>query len=230
MPRGLTDFERILPGPDRMYPDTDTPPTEIKQERVEKLRATTPAPPWEMREKLIAMGAPEYHADVLSISPYASVYAKAVEAGVNAKFAAVALVEWLSASYRKHSVAGNPADLRENRLQEFFGAYLAGNFQREIASEVLLRMLERPAASVDDILGEFAISEIPQFEVDALVEEAKAANFTPRKRHAPAEIKWKRYVMGLAMKELRGAVAGRKVAEMVGEYSGGAALSAANGR
>ena len=24
---GHTDFERILPGPDRMYPDTDSPPT-----------------------------------------------------------------------------------------------------------------------------------------------------------------------------------------------------------
>ena len=31
---GYTTFERILPGPDRMYPDTDSPPTRITAERV----------------------------------------------------------------------------------------------------------------------------------------------------------------------------------------------------
>ena len=36
---GSTDFERILPGPDRMYPDTDSPPTRVTRERVERLRA-----------------------------------------------------------------------------------------------------------------------------------------------------------------------------------------------
>lgn len=230
MPGGLTDFERILPGPDRMYPDTDTPPTEIKHERVERLRTTTPAPPWEMRAKLAAIGAPAHHADVLSISPYASVFTKAVKVGTSAKFAAVALVEWNSSLLKQASVAGIPAGLTEDRLLKFFAAFNAGRFQREIAKEVLMRMAERPGATVDEILGELAISEIPQFEIEALVEEAKAANFTPRKRHAPAEIKWKRYVMGLAMKELRGSVAGGKVSEMIGEYTGGAALSAANGR
>ncbi len=31
---GSTDFERILPGPDRMYPDTDSPPTRVTRDRV----------------------------------------------------------------------------------------------------------------------------------------------------------------------------------------------------
>jgi glutamyl-tRNA(Gln) amidotransferase subunit E len=52
-PDGTTDFERILPGPDRMYPDTDSPPTRIIRERVERLRAGLPEPPW-MRERRYA--------------------------------------------------------------------------------------------------------------------------------------------------------------------------------
>jgi glutamyl-tRNA(Gln) amidotransferase subunit E len=52
-PDGTTDFERILPGPDRMYPDTDSPPTRIIRERVEGLRAGLPEPPW-MRERRYA--------------------------------------------------------------------------------------------------------------------------------------------------------------------------------
>ena len=36
---GYTTFERILPGPDRMYPDTDSPPTRVTPERVAAARA-----------------------------------------------------------------------------------------------------------------------------------------------------------------------------------------------
>ncbi len=47
---GSTDFERILPGPDRMYPDTDSPPIEVTRERVVRLHDALPPPPW-VREK-----------------------------------------------------------------------------------------------------------------------------------------------------------------------------------
>ena len=43
---GSTSFERILPGPERMYPDTDSPPTRILQERVQDLRKALPEPTW----------------------------------------------------------------------------------------------------------------------------------------------------------------------------------------
>ncbi len=50
LPDGSTDFERILPGPERMYPDTDSPPTRVIRERVENLRTALPPPPW-VRER-----------------------------------------------------------------------------------------------------------------------------------------------------------------------------------
>ncbi|HEY0592705.1 MAG TPA: Glu-tRNA(Gln) amidotransferase subunit GatE, partial [Thermoanaerobaculia bacterium] len=43
---GFTTFERILPGPDRMYPDTDSPPTRITEERVAEIRARLKPEPW----------------------------------------------------------------------------------------------------------------------------------------------------------------------------------------
>ena len=55
-PDGTTDFERILPGPDRMYPDTDSPPTRITRERVERLRAGLPEPPWVRERRYAAAG------------------------------------------------------------------------------------------------------------------------------------------------------------------------------
>ena len=53
---GSTDFERILPGPDRMYPDTDSPPTRVTRERVARLRAGLAERPWEREARYSAAG------------------------------------------------------------------------------------------------------------------------------------------------------------------------------
>jgi len=57
-PDGRTDFERILPGPDRMYPDTDSPPTRVMRARVERLRSVMPPRPWEREAAYGAAGLP----------------------------------------------------------------------------------------------------------------------------------------------------------------------------
>jgi glutamyl-tRNA(Gln) amidotransferase subunit E len=57
-PDGTTDFERILPGPDRMYPDTDSPPTRVTRERVRGLQAGLPEPPWSRETRYAAAGVP----------------------------------------------------------------------------------------------------------------------------------------------------------------------------
>ena len=55
---GATDFERILPGPDRMYPDTDSPPQRVTRDRVERLQAPLPEPPWIREDRYAAAGVP----------------------------------------------------------------------------------------------------------------------------------------------------------------------------
>ena len=42
MPDGTTIFERVLPGPDRMYPDTDSAPIPIDEEMIEAARSKLP--------------------------------------------------------------------------------------------------------------------------------------------------------------------------------------------
>ena len=41
---GTTTFERVLPGPDRMYPDTDSAPIPISEELIARLKANLPEP------------------------------------------------------------------------------------------------------------------------------------------------------------------------------------------
>ncbi len=52
---GYTTFERILPGPDRMYPDTDSPPTRVTDERVAAIKAGLKPAPWERIERYMAL-------------------------------------------------------------------------------------------------------------------------------------------------------------------------------
>ncbi|MEN8006758.1 MAG: Glu-tRNA(Gln) amidotransferase subunit GatE [Candidatus Krumholzibacteriota bacterium] len=53
---GTNGFERILPGADRMYPDTDLPPIRLEDDRVEKIRSSLPERPWERKEELLQLG------------------------------------------------------------------------------------------------------------------------------------------------------------------------------
>jgi glutamyl-tRNA(Gln) amidotransferase subunit E len=55
---GSTDFERILPGPDRMYPDTDSPPTRVTRERVERLFSSLSERPWDREARWTGLGVP----------------------------------------------------------------------------------------------------------------------------------------------------------------------------
>jgi glutamyl-tRNA(Gln) amidotransferase subunit E len=66
---GTTGFERILPGADRMYPDTDLPPLGIPDERLERIYAGLPERPWERRSRLEQLGVGRDLAARLSIHP-----------------------------------------------------------------------------------------------------------------------------------------------------------------
>jgi glutamyl-tRNA(Gln) amidotransferase subunit E len=56
---GLTDFERILPGADRMYPDTDHPPLRITSDRVNGIKSKLPEPTYEVEKRFRKYGLPE---------------------------------------------------------------------------------------------------------------------------------------------------------------------------
>ncbi|MDT8325451.1 MAG: hypothetical protein RRA94_15160, partial [Bacteroidota bacterium] len=89
---GTTGFERILPGPQRMYPDTDLPPIRVDEERIERLRARMPVQYWDRLREFNKAGVPADAVDGLAISPLAPLFDVAVnEMGFSAMEAAVAL-------------------------------------------------------------------------------------------------------------------------------------------
>ncbi|MBN1485519.1 MAG: Glu-tRNA(Gln) amidotransferase subunit GatE [Chloroflexia bacterium] len=57
-PDGTTMFERVLPGPDRMYPDTDSAPIPVSQKLIEQVRSRLPVPVDQRMAQLEAWGVP----------------------------------------------------------------------------------------------------------------------------------------------------------------------------
>ncbi len=76
---GTNGFERILPGPERMYPDTDLPPIEITGERLERIKARRPEKVWLREAWYREIGVPEDIINDLKISKYADYFKDAVK-------------------------------------------------------------------------------------------------------------------------------------------------------
>ncbi|MBN1859705.1 Glu-tRNA(Gln) amidotransferase subunit GatE, partial [Candidatus Bipolaricaulota bacterium] len=58
LPDGTTIFERVLPGPNRMYPDTDSAPIPIPEQQVRKVQESLPTPLPEQISRMDAWGIP----------------------------------------------------------------------------------------------------------------------------------------------------------------------------
>jgi len=91
---GTNGFERILPGPDRMYPDTDLPPKRVEAERLTGLRAALPARVVDRERRYAGLGVPSDLVPVLASSPFAGLFDTMTgERGLSPKFASLGLAQ-----------------------------------------------------------------------------------------------------------------------------------------
>lgn len=76
---GTNGFERILPGADRMYPDTDLPPKEITSEVLDDIRQNLDRPYFERIKWYKELGVPKNVISNLAVSPYTKLFRKSIE-------------------------------------------------------------------------------------------------------------------------------------------------------
>ena len=217
---GTHGFERVLPGAERMYPDTDLPPIAIPPERVERIRQRLPEYPWDREERFRKMGLAEPFIERLGLSPRVGLFTRLVDdLKIKPTHAAVVLTEQLKAFRR----AGLPADaLPDDVIVEVFQLYAGGRLAREGVPWVLRRVLELTAESdappsVGTVLEAMGMSEcgddLVVMRIGAIVDRLDGSSFQSAET-------MHRYAMGVAMRELTGRVAGRKVAAALTERLG----------
>jgi glutamyl-tRNA(Gln) amidotransferase subunit E len=219
-PSGINGFERILPGPDRMYPDTDMPPVPLSEERIERAKSRLPITPWARREYYETLGLPREVVEDLMAAERAPLFRRALdELPLRPTLAAVILSQTLKAWERK----GFPVSgLSDETLLELLRRFSGGEFAREGFPDLLKLMATeglKPGEAIARLglvrLTDESIREIVQ--IVARVEES----LEPR----DPEKKW-RYLMGVLMAELRGRAPGDKVASSLREAVGTATGSA----
>ncbi len=213
---GHTDFERILPGPDRMYPDTDSPPQAVTRDRVERLQVGLPEPPWEREARYRAAGVPTSTIHYLIRRGGARLVDRVVgECRGDTRRACFLFGERLKGLRRRGVVVdGVPAD----RWCGLFRAAAASPVIWEAwldATTAVAAAPDRPAAEVLEGLG---LGIAPRAWPEHVAETARGAR--PDHPNGSAEQRV-RFAMGLVMGELRGRVPATEVERVVREAISG---------
>jgi len=198
---GTNGFERILPGADRMYPDTDLPPKQIPDERIKEIRSRVPEHFWDREKWYRELKIPADTIGELSISPFAGLFKKSVkEWNINPVFAAVLLVQFPKRLRKK----GYDVEiLNEEIFSKIISAYKANKITRD----GILSLLEN-VISLGVFFDELLPLPCSDNELDKTFEESKGNLKTMRLYKMENRTK---VLMGLTMNKLRGRVPGKDV-------------------
>jgi len=202
---GTNGFERILPGPDRMYPDTDLPPRRIAREHLGRIRTTVPVPFWETEAWLSSLGVPADLLVPLSYSPLAPLFRKVVrEWNICPTLAAVVLIQYpkrISRLFKRRIV------FSRETMEELLRAFKEGKFTKEGFLPIMTRIADG---------SEISRQEFPplcQPEELAAITKLVTAEIDTQALHNPA--KRPEATLGRVMQLVRGRIDGNVVAGTV---------------
>jgi glutamyl-tRNA(Gln) amidotransferase subunit E len=202
---GTNGFERILPGPDRMYPDTDLPPKQVTEDRLERIRAGLPTPVWTREAWYRELALPADVIEPLSVSRWAGLFEKLVKDwGIEPVAASVALIQFPKRLKKKGLDAEN---LTEDTLRRVFALYR----ERRISRDGVFALMEK-AARGGALPGAGDIHPAAEEEIYGQVLASNAA-LKGMRLHDPTQRA--HVLMGLVMTALRGRVEGAAVRERV---------------
>lgn len=163
---GTNGFERILPGADRMYPDTDLPPTKITDARLNKLKQNIPVKFWVSEEWYKKLGIPADTIDELSISKFAPLFKLVVnEWKINPTLAAVSLIQFPK---RLKKMNFDTSLITVEMMKDIFCAYKDGLLSRH---GIFIAM--QKAISKGKFYPELLPKPLLSKEIDEIINEVK---------------------------------------------------------
>ena len=165
---GTTLFERVLPGANRMYPDTDSAPIPVAEELIEKLRSQLPVELPVRLEQLRKWAIPEDCWTYLlrnNLMPIAEKINKDFE--VEGKFVCTLMAHYIKGKIRLYK-----KDYDFNNLYSLFSFLHAHDIRWELIKEMLSIIVEHPKIDYQSVLNllnwkqekaEDLFSKIPYF-------------------------------------------------------------------
>jgi glutamyl-tRNA(Gln) amidotransferase subunit E len=159
---GRTIFERVLPGPDRMYPDTDSAPIPVEEELIERVRAAMPPGVSRRLEQFRAWGVPADTFTFLLKHNLAPLLEKiSADFGVEARCAATVLGHEL-----KNLLGRQPGvAFHFQRLHDLFGFIREQNLEKEIVKVMLPVVFANPNMDFQSVLTTVEFQRLSRDEV-----------------------------------------------------------------
>ena len=202
----VTGFERILPGPDRMYPDTDSAPVKVTGEMLDRLKSEISSPVYEIENDWRKLGISNEIAQKAVVSPYKNIFERLiVEFKLPHQFAWAALNRL---GFNKLTDNGHYS----GRVIELFEFYKNG----EISKDSLLGLLDSFYRDIEkdlsDIIKDFKLIDIGSDEVKSLIKEYSDETADMRFANGGDRVN---YICGRIKKHFGGRIDGAKLRERV---------------
>jgi len=187
-PDGTTGFERILPGPERMYPDTDTPPWPVPDAWLQEIDASRPERPHDRERRYMEGGLSRRAAQVLIDRDLADLYdALAPTTVVGRRRLAAALECRLLAWWRE---AGPRVVPQAARLRPLVEAVDAGRLRPEAYHEVFDAILRTPDVDASAIVDRWSSNDSPEAALAGVLAELPLRLAARRFSSPEARLRW----------------------------------------
>ncbi|MFC2095390.1 Glu-tRNA(Gln) amidotransferase subunit GatE [Candidatus Bipolaricaulota bacterium] len=198
LPDGTTVFERVLPGPDRMYPDTDSAPIPIDEAAIERIRAELPPSVADRSSQMRGWNIPEdCWAFIHKRNLYPVLDTLVDGKGLPSTFAGTLLGHTL-----RHVCGDQPGTIEW--ILDLVDEVSRRNLQADILKPLLMQAFADPQANLDELLARAGYS--PQSESDLLDKIPDLlARFETRSRRTSAQAK-RDWIMGQLRPEALGNV------------------------
>lgn len=206
---GNTEYLRPLPGASRMYPETDLAPIEIDPKKLSEIKKNLPL---STEQRLILYqknGLSRQLAEQMKLDNWAIFFEEQLRKGINPSFAAWILLEALTQLEREKVPIEN---LTKIQLSEFFEFYKKGKINKENSLDTLRNWSQKPFESLEKILNQSGSTSLSDSQALAIIEKIVDSNLELVKSKGMAAVG---PLMGDAMKQLRGKVAGNTISELL---------------
>ena len=149
LPDGTTIFERVLPGADRMYPDTDSAPIPLTNDYIESLKKNIPESIADRYAQLDQWGVPaDCYKYILTYNYFPLIKRITEELGVCPKYLGTFFGHRLK---HLHGQYGNIPFCAE-RVYDLFAFLKEKGLEKSIAPDLLKLMFEHPTATLEELL------------------------------------------------------------------------------
>ncbi len=164
---GTTIFERVLPGADRMYPDTDTAPIPLEDNVLDEMAKRLPVVTSDRFDQLTSWDVPEdTFTYILKNNLVPIIENIQTNLGIPARFTATLLAHKLNHMERQ---LGQVPGFTGEKVYELLAYLKSNNLDQEIAKKMLWIVYRHPERDFDSVLAEVKFKKASHDEIVKLI-------------------------------------------------------------